>query len=708
MQRQPGYRFSSAEHWQACLLVGADRTGQDGAAAIRPFRAFSPEPERAFATPGALAPAGTFAGEILWRDRPGTLYRLSRDEETPRTMPAPRAVALASRIVASGESLWAAGRGDTVESFDLESLSRRFVVAVGAPVIDIAADGRGGVRVLIAAGDEMFVVPVDCVGTIGARLELRDVPPLRAFVYLRRGGRLVALSADGRHVFGFPAHGGPPDIRLRSAALGVCFVGTAIASDTGSRVFLAGVDGLDVPRAHAVILDPFGVQLDDVPLRAAATGIAARADALLITDARGAYVLPAVDTVPESAADIGVTVVTPMLTAPETTTGRRWLRIEVSAILPEGSSIEIAYGAPEDPALREKAGALASDPAIPEPKRAQLLRGMSDFWSAPTTFHGADALANPGGANVAVPLHDVHGRYLWVALSLRAGAGGKLPVLSRLSVLYPGHTLMEHLPAIYQREEAHPQSFTRTLVGILETTTQDLDARIADMGRYIHPDHAAVEWLDYLARWLGLPWDDALSETQKRCIVRHGAAIARGRGTRAGLETLLECLIGGTPRRFRIVDTTVDLGLARIGGSACEGAALPAILGGLSATAARLDVQAVLGAMRLPCPDEPEDDATSRFLGRIRVDVAATAAEVERWRPWLARLVMEMVPLGTRARVRWTSAHALRGNRLGDGLTLEADPLTRLGTDAITGVARLPRTGGPLPASSDHNGPILQ
>jgi phage tail-like protein len=309
---------------------------------------------------------------------------------------------------------------------------------------------------------------------------------------------------------------------------------------------------------------------------------------------------------------------------------------------------------------------------------------------------------------MAVPLHDVHDKYLWVAVSLTAGAGAKLPALSRLSVLYPGSTLMEHLPAIYQREEAHPGSFTRTLVGILETTTQDLDARIADMGRRIHPDHATAEWLDYLARWLGLPWDDALDETQKSCIVRRAPQIARGRGTRAGLEALLDCLVGGKPRRFRVVDGTVDYGLARIGGPECDGAALPAILAGLPGSAAQLDVQATLGTMQLPCDDAPPDDATSRFLGGIRVDVAATAHEVQRWQPWLARLVSEMLPVGTRASVRWTTAEGLRGNRLEDSLALDADSAARLGTDAITGVARLPPTGSTLPASSNGDGPILE
>jgi hypothetical protein len=112
--------------------------------------------------------------------------------------------------------------------------------------------------------------------------------------------------------------------------------------------------------------------------------------------------------------------------------------------------------------------------------------------------------------------------------------------------------------------------------------------------------------------------------------------------------------------------------------------------------------------MQLPCADECQDDATSRFLGNIRVDVGATAAEVGRWHPWFARLVGEMVPVGTRARVRWTTPHDLHRDRLDGSWTLEDERVPHLGTDAITGIARLPRASSTLPTSSDRHGPTLE
>jgi len=110
--------------------------------------------------------------------------------------------------------------------------------------------------------------------------------------------------------------------------------------------------------------------------------------------------------------------------------------------------------------------------------------------------------------------------------------------------------------AIYQRAEAQPGSFLRALVGVLEATTGSLDARIASMGSRIHPSTAPEEWLDFVARWLGLPWDDGLTLEQKQRLVRRAPELAQARGTRAGLEALLESLIPGPPRRFRVTDAT--------------------------------------------------------------------------------------------------------------------------------------------------------
>jgi hypothetical protein len=195
--------------------------------------------------------------------------------------------------------------------------------------------------------------------------------------------------------------------------------------------------------------------------------------------------------------------------------------------------------------------------------------------------------------------------------------------------------------------------------------------------------------MDYIARWLSLPWDDALTEKQKQSILRNAADLARERGTRAGLETLLECLLPGSPRRFRVIDPTADFGYAVVGGNQCVGSTLPAMLGGFTRWHAELNATTILGYTRLPCTDQ-RDDSAQWLAGKLRVQVAAEAKEREALKPWLLTLITEMVPLNTRVELRWVSSQALRTDRLDNTLVLEVPPSPHLGTDAVTGLARLP------------------
>lgn len=308
---------------------------------------------------------------------------------------------------------------------------------------------------------------------------------------------------------------------------------------------------------------------------------------------------------------------------------------------------------------------------------------------------------------MAAKLFDVKERYLWVRVSLTAASGARLPVLSELNVFYPGRTLMEDLPSIYQREEEQPDSFLRALVGVLETTTQGLDRRIGSLGSRIHPAMATEPWLDFIARWLGVPWDDALTLKQKQAIVMRAPQIGKGRGTREGLEALLEALLPGSEPRFRVTDVTADFGFAVIGGEACAGSALPAILGGNSRWQPQLNLSAVLGCVRLPCGGQFEDGG-ARLTGRVRVEIVATGAERQAWTPWLLALITEMVPLTARIDLRWVTAQSLRTDRLDGTMKLESPPEPHLGTDAITGLAILPDRGVRLSACGAPMGTRLR
>jgi hypothetical protein len=111
--------------------------------------------------------------------------------------------------------------------------------------------------------------------------------------------------------------------------------------------------------------------------------------------------------------------------------------------------------------------------------------------------------------------------------------------------------------------------------------------------------------------------------------------------------------------------------------------------------------------MRLPCAGQI-DDGARQIAGHIRVDIAASGEERRVWGPWLCTLINEMVPITARVQLRWVSMRALRGARLDGSLVLEAAPTPHLGSDAVTGVARLPERGSRITSSGADTGTRLQ
>ncbi|HEX6285708.1 MAG TPA: phage tail protein [Pyrinomonadaceae bacterium] len=700
------YRFATEAQWNTCLFVEADRDARRTGGSIQPFAPYDPTPIR-YESRGAFAPAMTQTRDIIWRDESGALHRLSTCYEAPETDPAPLAIARAKRIVTTFRGIWAIGvSAGSVELYDAGSLTRLLVVDLpNANVIDLATDGRT-ILALVERDGVWQSIPIDCAGHPGEPVVFNGIKQPEAFVFLRTSRRFVVLTTDCQlRLNWFAAEGGPPLLIRVLGAVRPCFEGRVLGTDGTDRVFVGGADGKQFKATpYVVTFDADGNQLNDLPidpLDGPITGVTATRENLLVTGSRGLLRFNIAETVPEGSEQLSFMLLTPVLFSPDREDKRRWLRVQATASLPEGTTLEISYASTDNKEIRDQLNKIATDDSMTASQRIQRLLREPEFSHGPTTFYGTAASQTP--KTWSAKLFDVKDRFLWIRVSLTATAGARLPSLSELAVVYPGRTLMENLPSIYQKEESRPQSFLRDLVGILETTTQGLDSQIASMGAQIHPTSATEPWLNFIARWLGLPWDDALSLEQKRALVLRASDLAKNRGTRAGLEALLESLIPGTPRRFRVTDRTAESGFAIVGGGSCAGSALPAMLGGRTRWTRELGSDAVLGYMRLPCPGQL-NDGVWHLSGKIRVDVAATAAERKAWEPWLLALVQEMVPLTARVELRWVSAHSLRTNRLDGTITLQSAPAPHLGTDAITNLARLPERGAHLSASGPATG----
>jgi phage tail-like protein len=689
------YRFANEAQWNACLFARADRDSRRTSGGIRPQSPYE-QPGTQFESNGAYAPVVTRAGDILWRDNNCAIHRLSKCADRLQTSAAPVAIARAERMVSTSSGLWVFGTSpESLQRYAEDTLARLLTVDVPqGGVVDIANGGQGCVLALIERDGVWQSVRVDRFGHIVETIEFKGVSDAKGFVYLRRSKRFVVWA--GKHhprLYWFSAEGGASLFSLAVAAMRPCFQDHALGSDSMDKVFLAGADGDQFGgRAYVLTFGADGNRLAELPLEtqdALATGITASRDLLLVTWQSGLLKCRTVNVVPEDAEPVECKLMTPVLFSPDREDKRRWLRIEANMILPEGCTLEICWAATDDTPTRDRLSAMTADGSIPSSQRIENLLSEPDLRRGRTVFHGVASARTPDAEKFSAKLFDVNERYLWVCIALTASAGARLPLLSELAVLYPGRTLMEDLPSIYQREEERPDSFLRALVGVLETTTQGLDARIGSLGRHIHPSTADGPWLNYIARWLGVPWDDALTQEQKKRLLRRAPDLAKNRGTRAGLEAMLESLIPDKPWRFRVTDATADFGFAIVGDESCAGSSLPAILAGSRHWRAKLNSTAVLGFMRLDGAGE-SDDGVSKHAGRIRVDVAATAAEKQAWDPWLLALITEMVPLAARVELRWVAPRALCANRLDGTLMLESDPVAHLGTDAITGRSRLP------------------
>lgn len=686
------YRFASQEQWQAGLGARIDTDRFRTQATLAPLLPF-PAAGTLFATPGAWAPAARRDGTLYWRDSEGRLHTLAPDGSAPAKSIAPAALAHARRIAVTRRNLWAASpTGDALECYDSEYLVRRFVVALDeARVLDLAQDGRDGVWALVAGAGGYDAVHIDCAGYQVARIGLDAVQDASQLTFLAHSGRLVVLAAGKTRLHWFDAGRESAPFMTAIDALRPCMAVAALGGDGRSRVLLAGTEHDTFGGGNlALSVDAEGSTLAALPLPEPATGIDAHGNVLLVSTAQGLLRFEQ-EAQAGASAETSCVFMTPALTSPLNDNPRRWLRAEARLTLPPGTSVEIRHAASADPAVHAKALRIAAGPAPASHKMAHLREHLHD-WSEPMVATGSAGAHGSRPVSVEVPLFDVHAPWLWISVTLVAAPGAAMPALHRLDVFYPGATLMEYLPALYQRAEAEPGNFLRALVGVIETDSQELDRRIAAMGSMIHPRTAPGAWLDYVARWLGLPWDDALGEAQKRALLARANDLAALRGTRAGLEILLDALLPGGPRRYRLTDHTAQHGFVTLGGAAAHGSALPAVLAGLPSSALALNRRAVLGRGRLPCAGRLPDP-TAHLAGRVTLHVAADGAQRAAWQPWLERLVADVMPVTARLRLRWHAPAHLRSDRLGEDFILAGPPSTRLGADAIAGLSRLPGDG---------------
>ena len=116
-------------------------------------------------------------------------------------------------------------------------------------------------------------------------------------------------------------------------------------------------------------------------------------------------------------------------------------------------------------------------------------------------------------------------------------------VLSRQSVsvrVWAKGKYLRNLPELYERDEL----MGRFLM-LFESFWGPINRQINNIACHFDPDLTPVAFLDWLASWVGIELDENLSEETQRRLIRAAVWLYRRRGTKTGLQTVLELYTGG-------------------------------------------------------------------------------------------------------------------------------------------------------------------
>lgn len=704
------YRFASRSQWERCLLSRVDLAA-DGRPAGIPALGLA-----AYVLMPAVAAqviAADHYGRVQWRlarraPDPARLQRFDELGDALRSFAIDGAAAQSPRWVAGRRALWAFCPGTArINRYDLATtshdatfdLSRACIAPRGpsttlAAIDDIAGDGRDGVHVLATdEGRVQHVIRLDCEGLLRSCWPVPcEAGAVTQIAASGRGAHVVLLGSDARTLFVVDAATGHLQ-RAVHAAGATCWRATRIASDARNRIALWGANETAAgARGQLVVLDGSGDVLDGpfdpLPSNAATSfeDLAIHCDAVWLGTGDGVWRVDASERSGsrESVSDI----LSPALESPPSDAGEGWLRAELDLTLPPGAVLEARVAGTDDERVADQARRIAEDRSYSTQRRQQAIGALLEEHVVRTLrIAGPTVPARP----VAIPLFESHHRWLWLHLQIVTPPGATPPTVRLLRVLYPDLSLADRLPAMFRGEIDDPGFFLRRLVGVLETTTQQLDARIGTLGNNLLPRSAPGEWLDFLAGWLDLPWDDALPEAAKRAVLEKAGPILANRGTREGLRALLQALLGDAGS-VTVRDITVDHPVLRLRDDERSAVALPALLAGAPRHAATLNGKAVVGRARLACA--PSDcDPMSSLVPTVRVEITVAEESRKALQPILGAIVTAYVPAGVRVVLRWRAAQPLDGAIEIDRYVLQGTGSGALGHDA--GLGRVVLAGRP-------------
>jgi phage tail-like protein len=192
--------------------------------------------------------------------------------------------------------------------------------------------------------------------------------------------------------------------------------------------------------------------------------------------------------------------------------GCRWDAIALDfADLPHGCRVELSTSTAD---AFSSVAAGASVPPTPDAGSAGWALGLSA--TGPPRSPTADPRIRTDFLVNSPP-----GQYLWLRIRFR-GDGFSTPVLSGLTVRFPRRSYLEHLPAVFSEDEAG-RRFLERFLAIFQAEWDQLETRVDELAGVFDPNAVGVvapDFIDYLAGWLGVSFENGLSNAAKQQILK--------------------------------------------------------------------------------------------------------------------------------------------------------------------------------------------
>jgi phage tail-like protein len=218
-----------------------------------------------------------------------------------------------------------------------------------------------------------------------------------------------------------------------------------------------------------------------------------------------------------------------------------WHRADLVAEVDGGGAIDVFYATSDDPSLVDVVGSILARGGTPSDTATAIEGVLRDQWRGPEVLSGG---AFAAGEFAQRPTHSMlfspdTKRYLWLKVVLSGLAPRSAASVRELRIFHPRLSYLRYLPAVYQ-EDKLSREFLERYLSMFETVLSGLEAESARVPELFDPDRTPPDFLDWLAQWLDLGFEEDWPVDIKRRLLARASHLYEAKGTPAGLAELIE------------------------------------------------------------------------------------------------------------------------------------------------------------------------